>query len=145
MRRTTLASIGAAAVLGLGLAGCGSDGGGDKAAAGDVHATLSDFKIVLDHGSVRGGKVTFDVGNDGPSQHEFVVFKTDLAADKLPTKADGDVDEEGAKVEHIDEIEDIGKGDTPSLSVDLDAGHYVAVCNLPAHYRQGMRVEFSVT
>jgi uncharacterized cupredoxin-like copper-binding protein len=144
MRRTTLASIGAAAVLGLGLAGCGSDGGGDKAAAGDVHATLSDFKIVLDQGSVRGGKVTFDVTNDGPSQHEFVVFKTDLDPAKLPTNADGDVDE-GEKLEPVDEIEDIGKGDTPSLSVDLDAGHYVAVCNLPAHYRQGMRVEFSVT
>jgi hypothetical protein len=53
----------------------------------------------------------------GPEDtHEFVVFKTDLAADALPTASDGSVDEEGEGVELVDEIEDIAVGDTPTHS-----------------------------
>lgn len=78
--------------------------------------------------------------------HEFVVFKTDLAADKLPLAADGaTVDEAGAgaSLTLVDEVEDIAVGATASLAVELPAGHYVAICNVPAHYTSGMRVEFT--
>jgi uncharacterized cupredoxin-like copper-binding protein len=107
--------------------------------------TLQDFKIRLDRTSAPAGKVSFDVENKGPSTHEFVVFKTDLAPDALPTDANGEVDEHGKGVETVDEIEDIEKGATPSLDVDLEAGTYVVICNLPAHYRQGMRAGFTAT
>ena len=83
--------------------------------------------------------------------HEFVVFKTDLAPDALPTGEDGSVDEEGEGVELKDEIEDIAVGDTPTLTLDLDAGSYVFICNIVddgrrrvSHYQQGMRVAFTV-
>jgi hypothetical protein len=68
----------------------------------------------------------------GPEDtHEFVVFKTDLGPDALPTAADGSVDETGEGVELIDEIEDIAPGDTPPpLTVSLDAGSYVFICNI---------------
>ncbi len=59
--------------------------------------------------------------------------------------SDGDVDEEGEGVTHIDEVEDIAGGSSESLTVKLDAGKYVLICNLPSHYEQGMHTGFTVT
>ena len=98
------------------------------------------------------GEVTFNVTNKGPDDtHEFVVIKTDLAPDALPTDANGAVEEEGAGMEVIDEIEDIAVGQAPSLTVTLEPGSYVLICNIfdeeeqEAHYSMGMRAPFTVT
>ena len=105
---------------------------------------LSEFKIELAATSAPGGPVTFALTNAGTTVHEFVVFKTELAADKLPLAADGtEVDEEGAGLTAVDEVEDIAVGATATLPVDLATGHYVVICNLPAHYTSGMRAEFT--
>ena len=95
-------------ILGLVLvtASCGSD---DE---GGVAVTLADFSVTVDPDSASGGRVTFDITNDAEQTHEFVVFKTDLAPDQLPTDEDGDVDEAGEGVEHVDEVEDIEGGST---------------------------------
>jgi uncharacterized cupredoxin-like copper-binding protein len=130
--------LASAAVLALVLPACG---GGD----GGIGITESDYKVVPAENSAAAGELTFDIQNDAEQTHEFVIFKTDLAPDELPTNADGDVDEEGEGVEHIDEIEDITAGSEQSLTVTLDAGNYVFICNLPGHYRQGMHVAFTVT
>jgi len=99
----------------------------------------------LNASSAPAGSVTFTIANEGPSVHEFVVFKTDLAADQLPTGADGDVDETGAGVKHIDEVENIASGTSDSLlTVDLKPGAYVVLCNLPGHYGLGMAASFTV-
>ena len=120
-------------------AGCSSD---DE---GTVAVTVADFSVTPDPDSAPAGEITFDITNDAEQTHEFVVFKTDLAPDQLPTDEDGDVDEAGEGVEHIDEIEDIGAGSTQSLTVNLDAGSYVLICNLPGHYAQGMHAGFTVS
>ena len=112
--------------------------------SGGVGVTLADYSVTPDASSAPAGDVTFDITNDAEQTHEFVVFKTDLAADQLPTNDDGDVDEKGEGVEHIDEIEDIAGGSNESLTVNLDAGNYVLICNLPGHYRQGMHASFTV-
>jgi uncharacterized cupredoxin-like copper-binding protein len=127
-------------ILGLALltASCGGDEGG-------VSATLADFSITLDSDSAPAGDVTFDVSNDAGQTHEFVVFQTDLAPDQLPTNEDGDVDEEGEGVTLVDEIEDIEAGSSESLTVNLDAGSYVLICNLPGHYEQGMHTGFTAS
>jgi uncharacterized cupredoxin-like copper-binding protein len=128
-------------VVPLGLVGCGDDAGD---APGTVGATLRDFKIELNKSSAPAGKVTFEVDNKGPSTHEFVVFKTDLAPDALPRDDIGDVAESDAFAP-VDELEDIEKGASPKLAVTLEAGDYVIICNVTAHYRQGMRTAFKVT
>jgi len=107
--------------------------------------TLADYSVTPDESSAAAGEVTFDITNDAEQTHEFVVFQTDLAPDQLPLNEDGSFDEEGEGVTHIDEIEDIEGGSTESLTVSLDAGNYVLICNLPAHYRQGMHASFSVS
>ena len=145
-RRRAAIFVATVAALALVSAGCS----GDEETTVDV--TLQEFAVIPAASSAAAGDVTFDVTNEGPDDvHEFVVFKTDLAPDALPTAADGSVDEEGEGVELIDEIEDIAVGDTPTLTVSLDAGSYVFICNIVeeeggetiSHYQQGMRVAFT--
>ena len=88
--------------------------------------------------------MAFDIQNEGPQTHEFVVFKTDLDPADLPTNADGTVDEEGQGVKHIDEVEDIAACTSESLAVNLAAGNYVLICNLPGHYASGMHTAFTI-
>jgi hypothetical protein len=119
---------------------------------GEVDVTLQEFSIVLGSESASAGDVTFNITNDGPNDpHEFVVFRTDLAPDALPTSEDGSVDEAGEGLTLIDEVEDIPVGESPTLTVSLDAGSYVLICNiveeeegeLESHYQEGMRVGFT--
>ncbi len=48
------------------------------------------------------------------------------------------------QVDLVDEVDDIPPGTDASLDVNLDAGSYVLVCNLPAHYEPGMYAAFTV-
>lgn len=142
MRRIVMGSVVVLALLSLGVAGCSDDD--DDAAGGEVDVTLSNFKVVVEPASVPAGPVTFTVTNEGPSVHELVVFKTDIDPAELPTNANGAV-EEGEELDPVDEIEGIANGAESSLELDLEAGSYVLVCNIPGHYRGGMRTAFTVT
>ena len=127
-----------AAAAALVIPACSSDSGG-------IGVTLSDFKVELAESSAPAGDLTFDVDNTAEQEHEFVIFKTDLAQDSLPLNAEGNVDEEGEGVTHVDEIGGIKGGASASITVTLDAGNYVFICNLPGHYQQGMHVPFTVS
>jgi uncharacterized cupredoxin-like copper-binding protein len=111
-----------------------------------VPALVPVYKIDLGATRPPAGSVTFQITNAGKIQHEFVVVKTDLAADKLPIKSgESEVDEDDAQLTHVDEVEDINPGDTPTLTVDLPAGHYVLFCNVAGHYQSGMHVDFTTS
>ena len=113
-------------------------------AATQVTAKESEFKIELSATSASAGSVTFAIANAGTTIHEFVVVKTDLAADKLPIDtSEGEVNEDDPSLTAVDEVEDIAAGANESLSVDLPAGHYVVFCNLPGHYAGGMHADFT--
>ncbi|MFT3894213.1 MAG: sulfocyanin-like copper-binding protein [Anaerolineales bacterium] len=76
--------------------------------------------------------------------HEFIIIQTDLPADELPTdEMTGRVVEDSVTI--ITAAEDIPPSDSRDLTVNLGAGHYVMVCNLPGHYQQGMHMDFTVT
>ncbi len=113
-----------------------------------VDVTLATYSLKISTNSVSAGKVTFHVTNTATDQkHEFVIFKTDLPEDQLPLTADGNVDEEGPGVTHIDEIPDMDPGTTKDLTVDLAPGNYVLICNMTVnamHYARGMHVAFTV-
>ena len=106
-----------------------------------VEATLTEFEVTLSPDTAPAGTVTFNVTNNGTQTHEFVVIKTDTPADELPVE-DSTVSEDGVEV--VDEIEDLEAGATETLDVDLDAGHYVIICNVPGHYSSGMHMDFTV-
>ena len=147
--RSTAILLVVAAALGGFVASCGDDD--DNGDASDVGVKLDEFFIALD-GEPSAGGVTFGIENIGEETHEFVVFRTELALTALPTADDGSVDEEGAGVELVDEAEDIAAGDSVQLTVDLDAGSYVVICNIveedggetESHYQEGMRASFTV-
>lgn len=111
------------------------------AAGGQVAVELSEWKVAASPATASAGSATFAVKNAGTQAHEFVVVKTDLKADALPV-VDHKIDE--TALTPVDEIENIAAAATPTLSVDLDAGHYVLLCNIETHYEQGMHADFDV-
>jgi len=135
------------AVSALALVGTACGGGGE----GTVDVTLQEFAVIPAESLVEAGEVTFEATNEGPDDvHEFVIFRTDLAPDQLPVDENDAVDEEGEGLELVDEIEDIPVGETQSVTVELESGNYVLICNIwdedeqEAHYQEGMRVAFTV-
>lgn len=74
------------------------------------------------------------------TNHEFVVFRTDLPDDALPAG-------KGQGMEHtlktIGEVEDIAPG--KRMSFKLTPGHDALTCNKPGHYEAGMHTAFVVT
>ena len=150
LHREVPRSIGLLGVSALLVLGCSGSGNASDAPSSvgttAVSAALKEFSITLDSGTAPAGTVDIALANDGTTEHEFVIFQTDLAADQLPLTDDGvEVDEEGEGLTAVDEVEDIAPGGTPHLTVDLQPGKYVFICNLPAHYVSGMRVAFEVT
>jgi uncharacterized cupredoxin-like copper-binding protein len=113
-----------------------------------IDVALTTYKITPSETSVNSGEVTFHIHNDATDlTHEFVVFKTDLPADQLPLNDEGVVDEETAGITLIDEAEDIEPGASTDLTVTLDPGNYVLVCNTDSdqlHYQHGMYEAFTV-
>ena len=108
-----------------------------------VSAKETEFKIDLAASSAPAGPVTFQINNAGKVVHEFVVMKTDFAADKLPVDSTGAVTEDAAGITPVDEVEDIAVGASPTLAVHLPAGHYVIICNIAGHYAGGMHADFT--
>jgi len=132
-RRCVIASL-----LGVALIGLNSCG-----APGPVNTIVKDYAIEMNQTTAKSGKVSFKITNSGLVVHEFVVVKTDLPIDKLPTAADGDIDED--KLEIPGEQGDLEVGKSADLTLDLTAGRYLMICNLPNHYKLGMHTEFMVT
>ena len=153
-------AVGLLAALALAAAGCApnaSTGASASANAGGggttVNVTVEEFSVTPESDSAPAGDVTFHVTNDGPKDiHEFVIVKTDLAPDALPTAEDGSFDEEGEGVEVIDEIEEIAVDESQDVTVNLEAGAYVLLCNrvetedgeTESHYAMGMHAAFTV-
>jgi caa(3)-type oxidase subunit IV len=103
------------------------------------------FNIAMSQTSAQAGPVTFHIVNGADDMlHEFIFIQSDLPADELPTdEATGRVQEDAVTI--IAAAEDIPPSSSRNITVNLAAGHYVAVCNLPGHYEQGMRIDFNVT
>lgn len=113
-----------------------------------VDVGLTTYKMTMSTNSAKAGNIVFHVHNDATDlKHEFVIFKTDLPEDQLPLNSEGAVDEEGAGVTHVDEVE-VEPGNSEDLSVNLEPGNYVMICNIndnnEQHYMHGMHAAFTV-
>ena len=73
----------------------------------------------------------------------MVVVKTDLEPGALPTNSDGSINEEGEGVTAVGEVEDVAIGGSATLTLDLEPGKYVLLCNIvdgtDVHFKNGMR------
>ena len=143
----------------LGVIGCSDDddngmqgNGGTSATGARVNVALTEYEVTVAPTSAPAREITFSIENTGDEAHELVIVMTDLAVADLPANADGSFDEEGDGIEVVDELELIAPGATEELSVDLDAGSYVLVCNfvvpegdeLESHFHEGMVAPFTV-
>jgi hypothetical protein len=152
-----IALIGATCVL----PACGNDNDTNVGTGGpttnpmatNVDVTVGNFFVRPAMSTALEGAITFRVYNGGTETHEFVVVKTDLTAEQLPVNADGSFNEEGAGVQVIDEIDAVAPGSTEQLSVNLDTGHYILLCNrveteangeVVSHFQHGMHADFTV-
>ena len=150
-RRTGVVRLLALAIVTLAIVACGSSApSATPAVPTAVDVTLQEWAIVPAAITIKAGKVTFNAKNVGPvDAHELVVIKTDLGPLALPTGADGKVDEAGAGIEMIGEIEELAVGTSASAEFDLAPGKYVLICNIvdadgDAHYKKGMAIAIKV-
>jgi uncharacterized cupredoxin-like copper-binding protein len=147
-----------ASVLALSLVACGdddsgsdqgSDSGGVTVTTGDTGTPVAvelgetsdtEYFMTVTPDSVPAGLVTFTAKNTGEKEHEMVVLKTDEAADAL-TVTDDRVSEDAS----VGEVSETPAGKTGTLTVDLEPGSYVLVCNIEKHYSRHMYAAFTVT
>ena len=123
-------------------AGAGHDMGGSAAhasqpAAGpaDVNVTFGDMWVKASAPTVKAGKVTFGVKNEGATMHG-------LAMVPAPAKVDGGTVDDATFVAHGDEL---AGGASGTVSADLKPGKYELICHLAGHYAAGQKMPFEVT
>lgn len=152
--------VGSLAVIACGGGGNGDDNGGGSSGSGNtVSISMDDqggtYTMATSPSSVAAGSVTFDIENVGLIAHEFKVVKLNdagMAADlaDLPTEA-GLISESGNMVDGVGTIlgslleADLPADSSDELTLNLDAGEYMLLCNVATHYQLGMWAEFTVT
>jgi plastocyanin len=127
VRRPSLAVL-VIAVLGFGVAACGSSGGGGGDKSQTLAATNGKVTITAHDISFGGvNKITAPAGplevtlvNDGASQHTFTIDKP-----------------------HLDIV--ANGGQTKSGSVTFAPGTYTFYCKVPGHRAQGMQGQLVVS
>lgn len=149
-RRHRLASLCLTVPALVAVAGCGGDDASDPTLSsaasttspvgGDITVDLTEYKVTAEPAVATAGKVSFAVANNGAIPHEFVVLKTTQRAAKLLKGSEAD---ETGNVGELDE-KALTVGATKDLTLDLKAGHYALICNLPGHYQGGMYLDFTV-
>lgn len=129
---------GALAALAAVTVACSS--GSDGRSGARVAVTLHEYAIEPVPTSVPAGSVTFDAHNAGLEVHNLLVIRTDLGPGELPMQ--GSVALETGTLGRTDVLT---AGQDQSVTVDLDPGVYVLICNVPDHYEAGMYTGFTVT
>jgi uncharacterized cupredoxin-like copper-binding protein len=117
----------------------GEAGGATGASNGaTLRIGMGDFYFSPKAAAPKVGQATIDAPNEGSVEHELVIFKTKMDPAKLPTEANGDVDEEklDKTAQEMGEIAEVEAGDTKSEQFQLTPGKYVMFCNLPGHCAQ---------
>jgi uncharacterized cupredoxin-like copper-binding protein/heme/copper-type cytochrome/quinol oxidase subunit 4 len=111
------------------------------AVASTVQVSEKEFSITAP-ADATAGKITFEIKNDGTVAHNLYIVKTDLAPDALPV-AGAQLDQ--SKVDVVGHTSgDIAAGASATLTVTLEPGNYVLLCDVPGHYQLGMHAALVV-
>jgi plastocyanin len=130
LARARAAVSGAALALAL-LTGCGGGDDGSTVAcpslsseSGSITATEKDFSIELASTDLTAGTYEITVCNEGDATHDLAVER------------------DGETLETSDQI---GPGESTTLTIDLEAGDYVFYCSIADHREMGMEIDVTVT
>ena len=139
--RTASIVLGLAAAIGIGIAIWSQ-----IPTQGAIAAKESEWKIVISASAHTAGDVTFHLDNRGTVPHEFLVVATDKSGTMLLDSVDATtnrIDEETLDV--VDEQPEYEPGTTATLTVTLPKGHYVVMCNIEGHYKNGMFADLIIS
>jgi uncharacterized cupredoxin-like copper-binding protein len=106
-----------------------------------VKASEVEWGIKTSKKTSHAGKISFAVRNAGKLTHQFIVLRTNLPANKLPLHGTTVNLKKAGKV--LGKI-NLAPGKNGHISLTLKTGHYVLLCNLPAHYQSGQHAAFQV-
>ncbi len=130
----------------------GPDGDGAMGQGGWRNFRPGVMRVLASPSSVPAGAVSLLVTNTGYLIHELVVLPLSAGQQPgtRPVGADGTVAETGSLGEASASCaagagEGIAAGSTGWVTLQLPAGRYELVCNLPGHYTAGMYTELDVT
>jgi hypothetical protein len=134
----------AAAPAGAPCSGLGAAGTG----ASTIDVSLVEWDI-KSPASVKSGKVTMNVKNEGNNPHELAIVKGE-SYDALPKLPNGAVDEPKlAAGELLGRTQKLKGGEVCGATLDLAPGKYVLVCNIQfgaiSHAGKGQKFNFEVT
>lgn len=122
---------------------------GPTATPGVTEAPITLEEFVIKPSVVRApyGTVIFKVKNAGTVTHQFLVIKSDLPIAQLP-RLPNNAGADEKQLEVVGRIDAIEPGAEAELSLFLDPGNYVLICNLRSdgrsHYLSGMYNQFTV-
>ncbi len=105
--------------------------------AKDGKVTVASTEYAFEPATINAaaGKVAITLDNKGSVPHELVVLKTSAAPDSLKVSSDQRVSEKTS----VGEVAEIEGGAKKTSTLDLKPGRYLYVCNIPTHYKDGMR------
>lgn len=130
--------------------------GGSAADDGAVRLAMRDGAIELERTELAAGRIVLDVVNEGSTEHEVIVLKTDEPADELPVGLHGvSIALAGELVVGEDHVANghshqpgrelgLPPGEERRYQVDLEPGTYVVYCQTANHYLGGERTAFAV-
>jgi uncharacterized cupredoxin-like copper-binding protein len=111
-----------------------------------ARVSLTEWSITGAPKTTPAGNYEFVITNHGTIPHELVMWATKDAANALPRRADGGINEDSRALDSVlDTGSSLMPGETRIVFADLTApGHYAMACNLPTHYHAGMRADLAV-
>lgn len=112
---------------------------------GPIAGTEKEWAIEISSNLHEAGTTTFNLQNLGTIAHEFLVVRSDKSATELLASVDAAtnrIDEEQLNV--IDEQPEYDPGVPGMVTVNLEPGHYVVMCNIAGHYKAGMYADLEV-
>ena len=123
-----------AAAGGHDMGGAAAKAEAPAGAAADVNVSFGDMWIKSDISSVKAGKVTFGVKNEGATMHGLAIIKAPASV------SDGMVDEST----FLTKGADLDGGAADTVTADLAPGKYELLCFMPGHYAAGQTMPFAV-
>jgi uncharacterized cupredoxin-like copper-binding protein len=108
----------------------------------DVTVSLRDDAVTAIPATADAGSITFEGKNEGTQTHELEVFSGDVDPSTLEVENNEAVTD-GLTL--VDEAEDITPGSSKTVTVDLEPGAYLLMCNLPGHFANGMVTTLTVS
>jgi uncharacterized cupredoxin-like copper-binding protein len=102
---------------------------------GTTRSDVAHMRIVLDHATVKPGRVTFEAVNESKTLTHEVIFAHDGGKLPFDEKKDRVIEHD---VRRIGEISDLEPGHSGRVTLNLGPGTYVLFCNEPGHFHDGM-------